>query len=163
PGAPGRAAGVAGRPRPAPPGVGNDLPALPGVRRAAAAGERRREQLLRRPGREPDRAGHQRHRAGGERPAGLAADLRAAGAGGAPALGIAGGGWATVAGSSVSALLALGLMLRPRFRAAYATASGWRLDPALLGRLLRFSVPNGVFVALDTLGFAIFTQLVGRL
>src|SRR4051794_26687253 len=82
---------------------------------------------------------------------------------GVPALGIAGAGWATVAGSSVSALLALALMLRPRFRAAYATAAGWRPDPALLGRLLRFSVPNGVFAALDTLGFAIFTQLVGRL
>jgi MATE family multidrug resistance protein len=82
---------------------------------------------------------------------------------GVPALGIAGAGWATVAGSSVSALLALGLLLRPRFREAYGTGSGWRFDPALFGRLMRFSLPNGIFVALDTLGFAVFVQLVGRL
>src|SRR5262249_8971946 len=41
-------------------------------------------------------------------------------------LGIAGAGWATVCGSSASAVLALGVMLRRDNRAAHATASGWR-------------------------------------
>jgi MATE family multidrug resistance protein len=82
---------------------------------------------------------------------------------GVPSLGIAGAGWATVAGSSASAALSVALLLRPRYRAEYATGSGWRPDPALFARLMRFSLPNGLFVALDTLGFALFVQLVGRL
>jgi MATE family multidrug resistance protein len=79
------------------------------------------------------------------------------------ALGIAGAGWATVYGSTASAVLALGLMLRPPHRARHATASGWRLEGALLRRLLRFGAPNGVVVALETLAFALFTLFVGRL
>jgi MATE family multidrug resistance protein len=82
---------------------------------------------------------------------------------GVPALGIAGAGWATVIGSTVSALVAVGLMLRPRYGDAFGTRSGWRPDPALFRRLMRFSVPNGVFAALDVLGFALFVQFVGRL
>jgi MATE family multidrug resistance protein len=78
------------------------------------------------------------------------------------ARGIAGAGWATVAGSSTSAALALALMLRPSYRAEFATGS-WRPDPALLRRLLRFGLPNGIFALLDVLGFTAFMQLVGRL
>jgi MATE family multidrug resistance protein len=78
------------------------------------------------------------------------------------ARGIAGAGWATVAGSTTSAALALALMLRPRYRAEYATGA-WRPDPALLRRLLRFGFPNGLFALLDVLGYTAFMQLVGRL
>jgi MATE family multidrug resistance protein len=85
------------------------------------------------------------------------------GAWGFPALGIAGAGWATVAGTSTSALLALGLMLRPRYHATYATGSGWRLDGELFRRLLRFGVPNGLLSSLDCLAFTAFLLLVGRL
>ncbi|MBI1917320.1 MAG: MATE family efflux transporter [Planctomycetes bacterium] len=79
------------------------------------------------------------------------------------ALGIAGAGWATVCGSTATAVLALALMLRPENRARYATASGWRLEGPLLRRLLRFGVPNGFVVALETLAFALFALFVGRL
>jgi MATE family multidrug resistance protein len=82
---------------------------------------------------------------------------------GVPALGIAGAGWATVIGSSVSAVLALFLLLHPAYRTAFATGSGWRLDPELFGRLLYFGVPGGVQVALDFLAFTLFTILVARL
>jgi MATE family multidrug resistance protein len=94
---------------------------------------------------------------------GLTAYLLIFGHWGFPALGIVGGGWAAVVGTSVSALLALGLMLRAPYRAAHATASGWRFDPALFRRLMRYGVPNGVFSTLDALGYTIFLQLVGRL
>src|SRR3954469_9736967 len=40
---------------------------------------------------------------------------------GFPAWGIAGAGWATVAGSWAAAVVALALMLRPRYRAEFAT------------------------------------------
>src|SRR5262249_23239849 len=43
---------------------------------------------------------------------------------GFPELGIAGAGWATVAGSWASAVLALGLLLRRQHREEFATGSG---------------------------------------
>jgi MATE family multidrug resistance protein len=80
---------------------------------------------------------------------------------GFPAWGIAGAGWATVVGAAMSALLALGLMLRPRYRTAFATGSMWRFEGELFRRLLRYGVPNGVLSSLDTLAFSVFLFLVG--
>ena len=82
---------------------------------------------------------------------------------GFPARGIVGAGWATVAGTSTSAALALGLMLRRRYRLAYRTASGWRFDADLFRRLLRYGLPAGLSVALDMLAFTAFLFLIGRL
>src|SRR6266566_9545678 len=82
---------------------------------------------------------------------------------GFPEWGIAGAGWATVAGDVASALLALTLMLRRKYRDEFATLSGWRFDSALFRRLLRFGLPNGMLTALDCLSFTLFTILVGRL
>jgi MATE family multidrug resistance protein len=81
---------------------------------------------------------------------------------GFPEMGIAGAGWATVAGSWVAALTALALMLRRRYRAEFGTAD-WRPERALFGRLMRFGGPAGVQVFLDVLVFNLFTQLVGGL
>jgi len=80
-----------------------------------------------------------------------------------PELGIAGAGWATVAGTWASALLAVGLFLRRSCRERYATASGWRPEPELFGRLMRFGGPAGAQVFLDVLVANVFVQLVGRL
>jgi MATE family multidrug resistance protein len=82
---------------------------------------------------------------------------------GFPEMGIEGAGWATVAGSWASALLAVGLLLRRRYREEFATASGWRPEPALFGRLMKYGGPAGAQVFLDVLVFNLFTQLVGRL
>jgi multidrug resistance protein, MATE family len=82
---------------------------------------------------------------------------------GLPRLGIAGAGWATVLGSSASALLSLALLFRRRHRAEFATLNGWRFDAGPFARLMRFGLPNGLAAALDTLGFALFTLLVGRM
>jgi MATE family multidrug resistance protein len=82
---------------------------------------------------------------------------------GFPAWGIAGAGWATVVGAATSAVVALVLLLRPQFRATYATLSGWRFEPELFGRLLRFGLPNGLLWMVDGLAFMAFILIVGRL
>jgi MATE family multidrug resistance protein len=82
---------------------------------------------------------------------------------GFPELGIMGAGWATVAGSCASALLALGLLFRREYRAGFATLSGWRPEPALFGRLLRYGGPAGMQIFFDVLVFLVFIQLVDQL
>lgn len=85
------------------------------------------------------------------------------GAWGLPAWGIAGSALATTLGSLVSALLALAILLLPSHDATFRTRSGWRPDPALMGRLLRFGFPAGLLTALDYSAFAAFLLTVGRL
>lgn len=82
---------------------------------------------------------------------------------GFPEMGIAGAGWATAAGSWASALIALGLFLRPEFAESYNARRGWRIDRELFGRLLKFGLPAGMQVFSDVLVFHVFVQLVGRL
>jgi MATE family multidrug resistance protein len=82
---------------------------------------------------------------------------------GFPEMGIEGAGWATVAGSWASALLAVGLLLRPQYRAKFATASGWRPERDLFVRLMKYGGPAGTQVFLDITVWNVFTQLVGRL
>jgi MATE family multidrug resistance protein len=82
---------------------------------------------------------------------------------GFPAWGIAGAGWATVAGSATSAILGLLLLFRPKYRKTFATLAGWRFESLLFGRLMRFGFPNGVQWMLDALAFTVFLFLVGRL
>jgi MATE family multidrug resistance protein len=80
-----------------------------------------------------------------------------------PPLGIAGAAWSSVAGAWVSAVLGLGLMFLPRFEEEHATLSGWRLDPRLFGRLMRFGLPNGLGAALDAIVFTFFIAFIGRI
>lgn len=82
---------------------------------------------------------------------------------GFPRAGVAGAAWSTVVAQALGAALFAAIILRPRFRAAYGTLSGWRLDPELLGRLLRFGLPTGLQYSLEILAFAFFMMIVGRL
>jgi MATE family multidrug resistance protein len=82
---------------------------------------------------------------------------------GFPEMGIAGAGWATVTGSWASAVLAVTLLLRRHHRRAFNTLCGWRLEPALFRRLMKYGGPAGAQVFLDVLVFHVFVQLVGRL
>lgn len=77
--------------------------------------------------------------------------------------GIVGAGWATVIGSWASALLALALLLRRPYRDGYATASGWRPERELFGRLMKYGGPAGTQVFLDVLVWNFFVQMIGRL
>jgi MATE family multidrug resistance protein len=82
---------------------------------------------------------------------------------GAPALGIVGAGWATVAGTSASAILGLTLFMRWRYRSQYRTLAGWRFDADLFRRLMRFGLPSGLQFALDGAALTSFIFLVGRM
>jgi MATE family multidrug resistance protein len=82
---------------------------------------------------------------------------------GLPGLGIVGAGWATVAGATTSAVFALVLLLRRRYRAEYCTLAGWGFDGELFRRLMRFGFPNGLQWMLDALAFTFFLFLIGRL
>lgn len=85
------------------------------------------------------------------------------GYGGFPEWGVAGAGWATGVGMTVSAVLAMVLLLRGPERRAYATHLGWRLDVPLFWRLMRYGVPSGLQVFFDLLAFTVFMIFVGRM
>jgi MATE family multidrug resistance protein len=82
---------------------------------------------------------------------------------GCPAMGIEGAGWATVIGSTAAAIVSLAVLFRGEFDAEYGTRRGWRLQPALLGRLLYYGVPNGMHWFLESLALTVFLFLIGRL
>ncbi|MFH1571908.1 MAG: MATE family efflux transporter [Gemmatimonadota bacterium] len=81
---------------------------------------------------------------------------------GLPAWGIRGAAWATNAAAAFSALLFFALVLQPGHRRDFATARGWRLEPVLFRRLLRFGGPNGLNFMLDMLAFSFFVLVIGR-
>jgi len=82
---------------------------------------------------------------------------------GFPEMGIAGAGWATVAGAWASAALGFALLVRRRHRREHGTLSGWRFDRQLFWRIMRYGVPSGVHWALDIAAFNAFVILIGRL
>ena len=82
---------------------------------------------------------------------------------GFPELGIVGAGLSTCVAAAVAFAVFLFLALRPALEKMYATRSGWPLRPALLGRLLRYGLPNGVQFLIDIFGFTVFILLIGRL
>lgn len=76
-------------------------------------------------------------------------------------MGIAGAGWATVLGSSTSAVVGLAVLSRRRFVREYGNVVGWGFDRALFGRLLWFGLPQGLGAMLETLGFTLFLIFIG--
>ena len=82
---------------------------------------------------------------------------------GFPELGIRGAATATIISSSVQILVYLTLLARPEYNLHYRSLAGWRFEPALFARLVRFGLPNGVQFFLDMIGFSIFILFMGRL
>jgi MATE family, multidrug efflux pump len=80
---------------------------------------------------------------------------------GLPRLGVAGAGLGLIIGSWVAALLALTLMMRRKYRAEFATLSGWRFDRDLTRRLMRYGLPAGLQWCLDGLAFTVFVTMIG--
>ncbi|MFO0879309.1 MAG: MATE family efflux transporter [Gemmataceae bacterium] len=78
-------------------------------------------------------------------------------------MGIAGAGWATVAGTSTSALIGLLLIGRPANVRDYGIFTQWGLDRTLLGRLLYYGLAQGVGACLETLAFSLFLIFIGNL
>lgn len=82
---------------------------------------------------------------------------------GFPEWGIRGAAWATVVSHLLIPLVFFVLMIRPRYRDTFGTLSGWRPEAELLGRLVRYGLPNGIQFMLEILGFSMFILLVGKL
>lgn len=82
---------------------------------------------------------------------------------GFPEAGIRGAGYATVAATALRLLLYMAIVLLPYHRRTYGTAGGWRLNPRLFRRLMRFGLPSGIHFMLDVLGFSLFILLVGKI
>lgn len=79
---------------------------------------------------------------------------------GFPELGTAGAALGTVVAEAVGGIICLILFFRKSSRKRYYTLS-CRPDWALLKRMLRFGVPNGVQLALDLIAFNVFGILLG--
>jgi multidrug resistance protein, MATE family len=77
---------------------------------------------------------------------------------GVPEMGIAGAGWATVAGSWAAALLAVGLFVRKKYRVEFDSLKGWRPDRELFRRLMKYGGPAGMQVFQDVMVFNVFVR-----
>lgn len=82
---------------------------------------------------------------------------------GFPELGITGAAISTVVSGVVSFLVLTALILRRKNNKSFATLSGWKPNFELLGRILRYGLPNGVQFFIDIFGFTVFILLIGRL
>lgn len=79
---------------------------------------------------------------------------------GAPALGVAGAAWATVAARAAMALILFSTIL---YRDGANALAGTRMEPARLRALLRLGLPAAAQVTLEVGVFAAATVLAGRL
>jgi MATE family multidrug resistance protein len=82
---------------------------------------------------------------------------------GLPELGVTGAALGTVLSQAAGAGVYLALMLQRRHRVAYATLAGFRPEPWLVARLVRFGMPTGLQYALEVAAFAVFMVIVGRI
>jgi MATE family multidrug resistance protein len=82
---------------------------------------------------------------------------------GFPRLGVSGAALGTVVSQAVGAAVYVVLVLRPDFRREYRTAAGWRPEPWLVLRLVRYGMPTGLQYSLEVAAFTVFMVIVGRI
>ena len=82
---------------------------------------------------------------------------------GFPEMGVTGAALGTILSQVVGAAIYLALLLKPEFRKAYRTLAGWRPEPWLIVRLVRFGMPTGLQYSLEVGAFAVFMVIVGRI
>ena len=80
-----------------------------------------------------------------------------------PELGIAGAGLATVSASGLISLMMIGLIFTRANDRLFAVRRNRALDRELMGRLLKFGLPNGIQFFIDMFAIAFFIFMVGRL
>jgi MATE family multidrug resistance protein len=84
------------------------------------------------------------------------------GPGGTLPMGIEGAAWATNASYVVGVGILGAIFLSGENSRAYATRSGWRLDGALMRRMVRFGFPSGIHSLMDMTAFTTFMLCVGK-
>jgi MATE family multidrug resistance protein len=82
---------------------------------------------------------------------------------GFPAMGVLGAGYATALASFGSALVGLGFMAYDRDAIKNGLWAGWRWDPELMLRFLKYGLPSGAQWALEGLAFTVFLIVIGRM
>jgi MATE family multidrug resistance protein len=85
------------------------------------------------------------------------------GKGGFPEMGVTGAALGTILSQVAGAAVYLALVLKPEFRKTYRTLSGWRPEPRLVLRLVRFGMPTGLQYSLEVGAFTVFMVIVGRI
>jgi MATE family multidrug resistance protein len=82
---------------------------------------------------------------------------------GFPRWGVEGAAWSTVLSQVVGALVYLAIMFKSAHRERFATLRGFRFEPALFIRFVRFGLPTGLQYSMEIMAFAIFMMIIGRL
>jgi MATE family multidrug resistance protein len=82
---------------------------------------------------------------------------------GFPEMGIRGAAVATVLSSCVTMIIYAAFTVLPSYNIRYNILRGWRFEPRLFWRLIRFGLPSGMQFFLDVAGFTMFVLFVGRL
>jgi len=80
-----------------------------------------------------------------------------------PELGIAGAAIATNVAMVAALLFYCVLIARADHDRRFRIVRGWRFDPDLFARLMRFGFPSGIQFFVDMAGFTVFLLIVGRL
>lgn len=80
-----------------------------------------------------------------------------------PELGIVGAGLATVCGWILVAVILACLVFSRKHDAVYHTRRGWRLEPDMFKRLVRFGTPSGVNLMVEFAGITWFMFQIGTL
>ena len=82
---------------------------------------------------------------------------------GFPEMGVTGAALGTILSQVVGAVVYAAVILKPEYRRAYRTLSGWRPEAGLVVRLVRFGMPTGLQYSLEVGAFAVFMVIVGRI
>jgi len=82
---------------------------------------------------------------------------------GFPASGIVGAGLATVVSQWLAVAAYAAIMASSRYRRPFAIAAGWRFDPQLVRRVIRYASPAGLQMFLEMVAFSVFLLILGRL
>jgi len=85
------------------------------------------------------------------------------GRGGLPELGIAGAAISTNVSAFAALIAYVVLIVRADRDGRCRVLRGWRFDPMLFSRLIRFGLPSGLQFFIDMAGFTVFLLIVGRL
>ncbi|MCK5563888.1 MAG: MATE family efflux transporter [Planctomycetes bacterium] len=82
---------------------------------------------------------------------------------GFPRMGVKGAAVATVIAASVAAVVYVAIFLSSANRRQFNTGAGFKFEPELFGRLLKFGLPNGFHFMLDVSAFTMFMVFVGKI
>ena len=82
---------------------------------------------------------------------------------GFPEMGIRGAAWATVGATFISPIILFFIYFSRKEHRQFQTRSTFKYDHLLFWRMIRFSLPSGIHLALDLASFSLFVLLTGRM